>query len=104
MDVKKRIDDLLVYLPDYVITERLEVKGLADVEQDDVVMLEDQFLGSFEDLAEFAQDHLSDLLSDVPDAVKYYFDYDHWARDAEIAGDVEYIHYGGRVYVFSNHA
>jgi antirestriction protein len=103
MDVKQRLDEVLRYLPDMVIRERLEVRGLVEVELDDVNALEDQFLGSFDTLAEFGREHLDDLLLDVPESVKYYFDFDHWARDAEISGDVEYIHYGGQVYVFSNH-
>jgi antirestriction protein len=100
------LERLLEQIPTEVLLERLEVEGIGDIDEDDVERTEDQFLGVFDDVASFAVEYLegTGVLAEVPKALAYYIDFDAWARDAEIGGDVQYIHHFPNVYVFSNHA
>lgn len=72
---------------------------------------EDAFLGEYESLEAWGREVLDDLNLDgflrmgaIPDALRPYLhvDYEGWARDAELGGDV-YIQEtpGGGIYVFS---
>ena len=99
------LEILLEQIPTEVLLERLEVAGIGDIDEDDVELLQDQFLGVFHTQREFGQDYWEStgLLSEVPDSLKYYIDFDAWARDAEISGDVGYILHGLSLYVFHNH-
>lgn len=100
-----RIEALLEQIPTEVLLERLEVTDFSQVDEDAVELLEDQFIGVFDNAAAFAEQYLTDsgLLADVPKSLAYYIDFDAWARDAEISGDVSYIRTFEHVYVFHNH-
>jgi antirestriction protein len=100
-----RLEQLLEQIPTAVLLERLEVDGIANIDEDDVERTEEQFIGVFDDAASFAAQYLEDtgLLGEVPKALEYYIDFDGWAHDAEISGDVQYIYHGPDVYVFHNH-
>jgi antirestriction protein len=99
------LERLLEEIPTAVLLERLEVESIGDIDEDAVERTEDQYIGVFDDLASFASEYLTDtgVLAEVPNALAYYIDFDAWARDAEISGDVQYIHHGPDVYVFHNH-
>jgi antirestriction protein len=52
--------------------------------------------------ADWAEDWLVDSgdLAQVPERLRYYFDFAAYARDCRLSGDVDFAHYNGQVYVF----
>lgn len=62
----------------------------------------DNFCGGFNHFQEYAERYIDDcgLLSEVPDSLKYYFDYDSFARDLE--HDYIVIKNDGCCYVWHN--
>ena len=99
------LERLLEQIPTEVLLERLEVDAITDIDEDAVERTEEQYIGVFDDIASFAAEYLENtgLLAEVPKSLEYYIDFDGWARDAEISGDVQYIGHGPDVYVFHNH-
>lgn len=74
-------------------------------EHPDIDDFRDHYAGQFASLREYAE-HLideTDLLGDLPDNLKAYFDVDSFARDLELGGDVwTATGPGGVVYVFTS--
>ena len=65
--------------------------------------LEDRYLGRYRSLADYLEGVTEETIS-VPDALRYYIDYEAMARDADINGDVFTIQLGHHeVHVFSGH-
>jgi antirestriction protein len=67
--------------------------------------LEDGFMGEYDSKESWAEEFLTDTDS-LPDndLVRRYFDYEAYARDCELSGDVQFIEYGYRkVFVFNGH-
>jgi antirestriction protein len=64
----------------------------------------DAYRGEWDSLQCYAENLVDDLgyLSDVPDFVARYFDYEAFARDLELGGDVWTCDAEGGVYVFDN--
>lgn len=62
------------------------------------------FVGRYGSLSEWAEETLESTgaLAEIPENLRQYFDYDAWARDAELGGDVYALHSGGQVLVFEN--
>ncbi len=53
-------------------------------------LFNDQYAGTFDSLAAWAE-NLADetgMLESVPESLRNYFDFEAWARDAELNGDV----------------
>lgn len=64
--------------------------------------LSDRYAGEYSSLADFAQE-MTESSTEIPDALRYYIDWDSMARDMEI-NDVLAIHAGlGHVHVFWSH-
>ena len=104
------------------LSERLEIAELlssySDDEQDVILailkyedvsraksMMEDSFQGIYEDLESWAETFIDETgaLESMPENLRYYFDYEKYARDCEMGGDVcTYDLDGGGVAVFWN--
>ncbi|MEQ9324219.1 MAG: antirestriction protein ArdA [Polyangiaceae bacterium] len=68
----------------------------------DIARMAPHYLGAFDRLADWAEQWLEDTgsLDEVPERWRPYLDFDAWARDAELNGDVIAVEDGGRVHVF----
>jgi len=55
--------------------------------------------------AHWAEQFLEDTgaLKDVPESLRYYIDFEKWADDAQMNGDVFEVKTGGKVAVFWGH-
>jgi len=71
----------------------------ADIEQ-----AREAFLGKFNRPEDWAADWLEQTgeLEQIPERLRYYFDYEAYARDARIGGDVSFVEHDGETWVFSN--
>lgn len=68
--------------------------------------LEEDYQGSFSDLADWAEDYLDSIgqLREVPESLRQYIDFEAFARDAELGGDIFAIEdENWKVHVFWNH-
>ena len=66
-------------------------------------MLDDQYQGAFKNLEAWAEEYLEDTgaLTPLPENLRNYFDYEAFARDAELGGDITAIETSdGQVHVF----
>lgn len=84
-----------------VVAELIQDYGIDGAKE----MLEDNFIGRFDDKQDFIYQHVEDccLLEGVSETVKNYFDYEGFCRDMELNGDILFIEVGyGNVYVFYN--
>ncbi len=64
--------------------------------------VEDSYLGEYESLEDYAREYVD--VSDVPEHILMYIDYDSMARDWELSGDIIIFETGYRqVHVFSSH-
>jgi antirestriction protein len=72
----------------------------ADIEQ-----AREAFQGKYDSEAAWAESFLEDTgtLNEIPENLRYYFDYEAYARDARIGGDVSFVRHDGDVWVFWNH-
>lgn len=84
--------------------ELLEVYQSGIDESADYDRARDAFLGKFDSEEDWAADWLeqSGLLSEVPEALRYYINYEAYARDARMGGDVTFVRKDGDVWVFHN--
>jgi antirestriction protein len=66
---------------------------------------QENFAGTFSNESDWAASILDDTgaLQEIPENLRYYFDYDAYARDARMNGDVVFAHHDGDVWVFWNH-
>jgi antirestriction protein len=63
---------------------------------------EDAYYGTYESEEDWAENHLVDTgaLNEIPENLRWYFDYKLYARDARLGGDVYFIEEGGDTHVF----
>ena len=68
-------------------------------------LMEEEYQGEWNSLAEWAEDFLDDTgqLESVPENLRYYFDFAKYAHDCELSGDIFTIEAKGKVHVFWNH-
>lgn len=68
-------------------------------------MIEDNYQGCYDSLEDWAENFLDETgaFSGAPEVLKTYFDYERYARDAELSGDIMTIEVGHTVHVFWNH-
>lgn len=71
----------------------------------DVERFQEQYRGTYRTLEDYASQLVDDMgyLQNCPDVVKNYFDYEAFARDLELGGDIWTERGGDGVYVFDNH-
>lgn len=65
----------------------------------------EDYQGAYASLEAYAESYIEDtgMLQGVPDTIARYFDYESFARDLELGGDVYTIEHDGECHVFSNH-
>lgn len=63
------------------------------------------YLGTYDSEEDWAAQYWeeSGLLADIPEHAQNYIDYEAYARDARLGGDVVFIRHNGDTWVFSNH-
>lgn len=77
-----------------------QVCGDADEARD---IMEQRYLGCHASLADYVQE-LTEEATDIPQALRYYIDWQAMARDAELSGDLFTIETGYQsVHVFAGH-
>jgi antirestriction protein len=65
----------------------------------------DAFMGKADSEADWAEQWLDDTgqLAELSDWAKSYFDFEAYARDARLGGDVTFVRHEGDLWVFHNH-
>ena len=65
--------------------------------------IEEQYLGEYESLEDYAAEYVEQSGLDIPDSIKNYVDYESMGRDMELGGDVFTIETGYKeVHIFIN--
>lgn len=66
--------------------------------------MEDGYHGEWDSLQAYAENYLEETgrLDAIPENLRYYFDFEKYARDLEMGGDVFTIDVGGMVHVFDS--
>lgn len=84
--------------------ELLEVASEA-IDSEDIEHARDKFMGRYDSETDWAENFLADTgtLDRIPDDLRQYFDFEAYARDARMGGDVCFHRHNGEVWVFSNH-
>lgn len=80
-------------------------QGLDDFRDNVGEQFEDAYHGEWSSLEAYAEDYVEQtgMLSGVPDLVARYFDYESFARDLQLGGDVFTLDAPNGVYVFNNY-
>jgi len=84
--------------------ELLEIASEA-IDAEDIDKAKDAFLGTFRSETDWAESYLGDTgqLDEIPENLRNYFDFEAYARDARMGGDVCFHEHNGETWVFSNH-
>lgn len=87
--------------------EEQELLTLYRAEIDSDATLEtaqENYAGTFNSEEDWAYDYIEStgLLHDCPDTLKNYFDYEAYARDARLGGDMTFVRHNGDVWAFYN--
>jgi len=74
-----------------------------DIEADTVEKFRDSYSGSASSLVDWCHGYLEDtgMLESIPENLRFYFNYEAFARDMEI-NDVFTVEHGGETHVFHN--
>jgi|SRR6478736_4091446 len=77
---------------------------LSDLEEAQKALAE-HYSGKWSNLADWAEDYLRETggLENVPESLRSYIDFERWAKDAEMGGDIFTVEQGGQLHVFWNH-
>ena len=67
-------------------------------------LIEDEYAGEWKSLAEWAEDFLEETgqLENVPKILRFYFDFEKYADDCQLSGDVFTVEVDGAIHVFWN--
>ncbi|WP_323115355.1 antirestriction protein ArdA [Pseudomonas guariconensis] len=62
----------------------------------------DSFAGAYDSPEDWAEEFLTDTgaLGSIPESLRYYFNFESYARDARIGGYMAFVEHGGKTYVF----
>jgi antirestriction protein len=71
----------------------------------DIDAAREAFAGKADSKADWAAQFLDDTggLEGVPEHLRNYIDYEAYARDCELGGDVSFVRHDGELWVFNNH-
>lgn len=85
--------------------ELLEVYQEHVDQSGDIDQARDAYAGKANSEADWAAEWLEETggLEDVPDHLKNYIDFEAYARDARLGGDVVFARHNGNLWVFYNH-
>jgi antirestriction protein len=95
-------DDLFAWIAlDSDDRELLEVYR-DNIGDGDIEVAREKFAGKYDSAIEWAEQFIDDTgaLNDCPETLKQYFDYEAYARDARLSGDMSFIEHDGSVWVF----
>lgn len=75
------------------------VNGDGDIEE-----ARDAFAGKYDSEEDWAAEYWEDsgMLSEVPDHIKNYIDFEAYARDCRLGGDMTFVRHEGDTWAFSN--
>jgi antirestriction protein len=79
-------------------------EGIDDV-SDAIEAFEERFSGEYKSAKAWAEEYLEDTgaLSEIPENLRYYFDFEKYARDAQLGGDMTFFDNGhNSVFVFQS--
>jgi antirestriction protein len=67
--------------------------------------LADHYYGEWSSLAEWAEDYLGDTggLENVPESLRNYIDFERWADDLEMGGEIFSVEADGKLHIFASH-
>ena len=77
----------------------------ADIDSDgDIDAAREAFAGKYDDAEDWARSFLDDTgsLNEIPEHLRYYFDFEAYARDARLGGDMSFVEHDGETWVFYN--
>lgn len=65
---------------------------------------QEAYAGTFNDEADWAENWWEDsgMLSEVPDSARGYINYEAYARDCRLGGDMHFVHHEGKCWAFHN--
>jgi antirestriction protein len=67
-------------------------------------LMDEEYSGEWNSLADWAEDFLDETgqLESIPESLRYYLDFEKYAADCELSGDIFTIEVDGKVHVFWN--
>jgi antirestriction protein len=77
----------------------------AEIDSDGTIdQARDAFAGTFRDEEDWAYEFLNDTgaLNEIPENLRNYFDYEAYARDARLGGDICFVNHNGETWAFYN--
>jgi antirestriction protein len=65
-------------------------------------LMEECYQGAYDNTIEWAEDFLEDTgeLDKIPEHLRGYFDFERYAHDAEISGEIFTVEVGGKTHIF----
>ena len=71
----------------------------------DLEEFSERYQGEYDTVKEYAQAFLEDtgVINSIPENLRYYFDYEKYAHDLEISGDINAELIDGKCYIFWNY-
>lgn len=71
---------------------------------EDISSFEEQYMGTFSSVEDYAEQYLEDCgtFHEMPEMLRQYFDFEAFARDLELGGEIWTAPGGDGVYVFRN--
>lgn len=86
-----------------VLAEMLDGAKVGEIDAES--WISDHYAGSGDTLAAWCEEYLADAgtLQAIPEELRGYFDYEAYARDMRLGGDISEARVGGRVLVFWSH-
>ena len=73
-----------------------------DVEEVRRLFDDGYYLGSFDSVADYAQE-ITEEAVEIPEPLRFYVDYASMAREMELNGDIFTVELDGQVHIFGNH-
>lgn len=101
----QKIEELANEFGEDVVSAALQCVDSDDSADDIREALSERYRGVYDTKADFAADLIDECgdLQNVPDSLARYFDYESYARDLELGGDVSFVRNSGGLHVFWNH-
>lgn len=68
-------------------------------------MEDGDYQGEYTSRQDWAESFMEDTgtLDQIPENLRFYFDYEKYARDCELSGDIDFVEHEGSIHVFNNH-
>ena len=72
-----------------LLTSYADYEGISDAEEA-LERFQDNYAGTWEDLVAWAEDMLEQTgeLEEIPERLRYYFNYEAYAHDCQLGGDI----------------